>query len=736
MKILNNTFHFMIAVILIIAPAETRTETIPEFTWVTKAEVYSSSNSNEIAVDSEGNSYITGTFKGFAEFGIPGEPGYIMLEPSSAYHGTVFIVKIDPDGNFVWARKAGDYLNASGRGISVDQSGNCYITGRFTRQAYFGDPGEEGYTHLIANGDADIYIAKLDTDGNFQWARQTGGPGLDYEFYYPEGGKAIVADNAGNTYVTGEFLGISEFGTQGEPGYTVLESNHIDVFITKLDTDGNFLWARKAGGEGSCGLSIALDPEWNCYVAGHFRGTAVFGEPGEPGYTQIDSEQEGGQSFITKLSSNGSFLWAKALPAPYTYGIAQDNSGNSYVTGIFRGTIEFGEPGDPSHTILISSDISSGYDIYIAKIDTDGNFIWAKKAGGIGHDSVNDISADAAGNCYITGKFTRTADFGQPGEDGYTRLFSDWFYSYYYIDIFFAKLDPDGNFKWARKAGSNGTDDGGGICIGPDQSIYATGYFHDTAVFGYLSEPGYSQITADGHGLFFAKLVPGQECPESTDAKIKGEDLTYCPESPMPGDTLYISARIHNIGTQAVQSGNISFYYSLEPHIGLNLINTVSFGIIGQGEHINVSAEWTTDPETDPDLYFITACIRDISPCDKDYSNNQITLELYHAVEIDSFTARGNGDQALIKWVTASETNNLGYNLYRTIGRRESPFISFIPVKLNDDLILGRGNSSIPRYYSFTDYIDNQGSYVYILEPVSISGNPQECLKTRLKWIF
>ncbi len=737
MKSKCRSIFIMIMLFIIISPCIMASQQLPELAWINKAGGKRFDCGEDIAVDNDGNCYIIGTFQGSSGFGIQGEPGYTVLEAVSSHHDTVFIVKLDAEGDFLWARKAGGHLNNSGNGIAIDQDGNCYITGRFTNEAHFGEPGEEGYTYLVSNGSADIYISKLDADGNFQWARRTGGPGLDYEFYYPETGMAIAADSSGNVYVTGEFLGLSDFGDPGSPGYTLLESSYRDVFITKLDTDGNFLWARKAGGEGfDRGCAIALDQERNCYVAGLCGSPADFGEPGEEGYTQIN----GAGSFITKIDKYGNFIWTKPLPGVYPCGIAQDNSGNSYVTGIFFGRAEFGEPGEPGYTELNATGDTGGLDCYIAKIDNGGNFIWARKAGGSGHDKVYDITADAEGNSYISGTFDRYAEFGQPGEEGYTLLLSDWQYRHFYPDIFWSKLDTDGNFHWARKAGGSSNDYGMGISAGPDQSVYATGAFMCTAFFGFMSEPGYRQIPAGCQDIFLARLVPAQECPEASDAMIKVEDMVYYPESPMPGDTIHIDANVHNTGYQNIESGNISFYCSTEPNLGLNLIETVSFSMIEPGGHVEISSEWTTDPDTDPLLYFITACVTDIAPCDTDYSNNQITRELYSTVEFDSFTARGFGNKAVIGWTTLNEINILGFNLYRITARRNSPFMPFIPVKINDYIVLSAGNSltpyNYPISYSFDDHIDPDKSYIYILEYVSISGISYEFIKTRMNRIF
>mgnify|MGYP000106108991 CR=1 FL=1 len=216
---------------------------------------------------------------------------------------------------FKWAKGIGsdDYLYS--QNISTDASGNCYITGYFQGTATFGT------TQITSSGNSDIFIAKYDTEGNFQWVRKAGGTTNS------DAGNGISADASGNCYITGYFQGTATFGTT-----QITISGYSDIFIAKYDTDGNFQWVKKAGGvEYDEGYGIAVDASGNCYVTGFFRQTATFGT------TQITS------------------------------------SGNS--------------------------------DIFIAKYDTDGNFQWVRKAGSTNYDYGNGIATDASGNCYVTGVF-------------------------------------------------------------------------------------------------------------------------------------------------------------------------------------------------------------------------------------------------------------------------------------------------------------------------------------------
>ncbi|HOL33357.1 MAG TPA: SBBP repeat-containing protein, partial [Candidatus Syntrophosphaera thermopropionivorans] len=220
------------------------------------------------------------------------------------------------------------------------------------------------------------------------WAQKAGGTGED-------SGHSIAVDASGNSYVTGGFEGTAIFGS------TTLESSGSqDIFVTKLDNRGNWLWAKKAGGTDSdYGYGIAVDASGNSYVIGCFySATATFGSTTLTGngYNNI---------FVAKLDSSGNWLWAKnAKESPYDYGhgIDVDASGNSYVTGYFYNSVTFGS------TTLTSS---GGADIFVAKLDSSGNWLWANNAGGTSDECGNGIAVDDSGNSYVTGYFYDSATF-------------------------------------------------------------------------------------------------------------------------------------------------------------------------------------------------------------------------------------------------------------------------------------------------------------------------------------
>jgi PKD repeat protein len=346
--------------------------------WAKKAGGSSSDYGSAIAVDNSGNSYVAGRFQSTASF------GSTTINSGSTSNFDIFVAKLDSNGNWLWAKKAGGSSSDSGRGIAVDNSGNCYVVGQFKSTASFGS------TTLTSSGGIDIFVAKLDSDGNWLWAQKAGGTSSDY-------GSAIAVDNSGNSYVVGSFWTAASFGSTA-----LISSGPSDFFVAKMDSDGNWLWAQKAGGTSydAC-RGIAVDSSGNSYVTGGFNGSVSFGSTtinsGSTSYFDI---------YVAKMDSNGNWLWAHeagGFSGGDVSSVAIDDSGNSYVTGFYYGPGSFG-------STTLTSDWSN--DIFVAKMDSNGNWLWAQNAGGTSSDHGYSIAVDNSGNSYVTGCFEGTAVFG------------------------------------------------------------------------------------------------------------------------------------------------------------------------------------------------------------------------------------------------------------------------------------------------------------------------------------
>ena len=178
--------------------------------WAKKAGGTSYDNGLSIAIDANENSYVTGYFSGSATFGTT------TLTSSSEYYSDIFVAKLDNNSNWLWVKQAGGTNWDYGYGIAVNANGNSYVTGYFYGSAIFGT------TTLTSSGDKDIFVAKMDSSGNWLWAKQAGGTSNDI-------GIGIDVDDNGNSYITGGFIDIATFGTT-----TLTSSGYYDIFVAKL----------------------------------------------------------------------------------------------------------------------------------------------------------------------------------------------------------------------------------------------------------------------------------------------------------------------------------------------------------------------------------------------------------------------------------------------------------------------------------------------------------------------
>ncbi len=355
-----------------------------------------------IAVDGAGSVYTTGYFTGIVDFD-PG-PGTFIF--TSAGSNDIFVAKLNAEGNFVWAKRMGGTENDIGNDIALDGAGNVYTTGQFVGTVDF-DPGPGTFNLTATAGSRNVFVSKLDANGNFVWARRMGGP-VDVV------GRALALDGAGHVYTTGQFRGTVDFDP-GPGTFNLISagSQSQDIFVSKLNTNGNFIWAKRMGGTGfGIGYALALDEAGHVYTTGSFSGTADF----DPGPGTFNLAATGDRDvFISKLDANGNFQWAKRMGGASSDAgdaLALDGAGHVYTTGSFRGTVDF-DPG-PGTFNLISGGGGAGWNIFISKLDANGDFVWAQRMGGTGSAGGSALTLDGTGNVYSTGIFSGTADF-DPG---------------------------------------------------------------------------------------------------------------------------------------------------------------------------------------------------------------------------------------------------------------------------------------------------------------------------------
>ncbi len=414
-----------------------------------------------VVVDTEGNIYTAGIFRGTADFD-PGPETFNL----TASNTEIFVSKFSEDGSFIWAIGLGgsgaDVVNK----IVLDNDNNFIITGYFSGTADF-DP-QSSVQNLISAGSSDAYVAKFTSDGNLIWAKNLGGLAYDWGT-----GIALVSDGI---LVTGHF-GLTADFDPGPSTYNLTATGTWDGFILKLTQEGNFSWVKRIGGSGNTYPSgISVDQAGNIGIFGQFDQNTDM----DPSATNFMLLSAGNLDlFFAKYDSTGNFIWAKRVGGTgldYPNATVQDDQGNFFLTGYYSGNVDF----DPSASMQMLSSNATG--CFVAKYNLDGNLIFAKGFSSSLVAKGNGITHDAVGNIYIAGQFKGVTDF-DPGVGVYT-LNSE---SY---DIFIVKLNALGELVWVQQIGSSvdAEESGRAIIHDGNGNIIVTGCFAGTADFNYGSD--------------------------------------------------------------------------------------------------------------------------------------------------------------------------------------------------------------------------------------------------------
>ncbi len=393
-----------------------------------------------------------------------------------------------------WVQRFGGSQQYGAVSIALDAAGNIYTTGSFTGTADF-DPGPAVY-NLSATGIYDTYVMKSDPGGNLIWVKHISGDRINTS-------TSVGLDATGNVYVGGYFDGTFDF----DPGAAVFQltsfglPSYYDGFIFKLDNSGNFVWAKQVGSNSTDLIkSIAVDPLGNVYANGGFQDVIDL-DPG-PGQFQFTptSSLDG---FILKLNSSGDFVWGKHflvylnIYSPtgfFSEAITLDAAGNVYSAGNYTDTVDF-DPG-PGVYKLNTDELSGEQEAtYIVKLDANGDFVFAKHF--TGHAQPRSIALDITGNIYTTGLFQLPTDF-DPGPATFILTNS------YYQSAYISKLDPSGNFIWAKQLNGDAQSTGNGITIDATSNIYVAGEFLSQVDF----DPGAGvyNLSSSQIDLFVLKL--------------------------------------------------------------------------------------------------------------------------------------------------------------------------------------------------------------------------------------
>lgn len=405
-----------------------------------------------IAIDKAGNVFVCGCFGDTIILNHIKviNPNY---DPIGSLNSAIFIAKYDPYGKIIWAKSI--YGNSPyPTGINIDIDGNVLLTGDFQDDSIVFD----NIKIKTYNARYDGFIVKYDTNGNALWAKSIGGE-LDDATYY----RGVITDSIGNIYISGNIQSkIIDLGN------LILKSNSTSpgggIFLIKMDSNGNALWAKSTGGDGSGHVNdLTIDSKNNIILSGVFSSTYIVFDS-----IRLDNLSSDWDIFTTKYDSGGNALWAFSAGGNYqdiACSVGTDLEGNIYTSGYSRSdTLKF----DNLNLIKIGTKYYN--DLFVVKHNKEGQLLWAKLIdnGHVGFRDYTQISVLKNGDFYLVGSYDSLAfNKGQivlPFFGGYS-------------DIFIIKYDKEGNSIFGKSIGGSAMDWIDNSKIDDQENIYLMGEY-------------------------------------------------------------------------------------------------------------------------------------------------------------------------------------------------------------------------------------------------------------------
>jgi VCBS repeat-containing protein len=464
-----------------------------------------------VATDSTGNLFASGTFNGTVDF----DPGAGVTNLTSTGNADGYLAKYDPLGSLAWV---GQIVDGSVNKLAVGADGAVFATGTFTGTTDF-DFGP-GVTTLTAAPFGSAFVAKYASGGGLVWAKKLGGTDASTS------GDAITLDASGNVYSSGVLSNGSADMDPGPGTFTLTNvSGNANSFIEKLDSAGNFVWAKQfendpsiAAGVWTAGLGV--DAAQDVYVTGVFVGRVDFDTSGTTTYTStFDTTFPSGDGYAAKLTAAGDLAYVvrigSATGREDGNGIAVDTAGNAYVTGEFTGATTIDATAGDTTLTSAGND-----DVFVLRLNPTGGLDWARRIGSTGNDGGQAIAFDGADNLYISGYYANTVDFDPNA--GVTNLtFAGGF-----TDVFALRLKTDSTFVNAWSLGGTDYEFGNAVAVTGSGTVAVVGRFRGTADFD--PGPGTLNLTSAGDDDAFvatiAQVTPNRPPVAVDDAYATDED--------------------------------------------------------------------------------------------------------------------------------------------------------------------------------------------------------------------
>ncbi len=464
-------------VLVLAAISCTLTLQAQRITWIKTLGGPSFDMVEHLHVGADGSCSLIGTFSDSIDV------GGIVLQSIGSYD--VFNARFNSKGNVSTASSHGGLDADEGRSIVVDNKGNTYIAGAFIDIALIA--GEQ--VESIDQSSVDMFIAKISKEGLTQWIKVFGSP------TYDEGAPSVAVDSTGNIYVGGGIGGAGQFGTKK---YT--STGKLDAFVAKLNASGEFLWVQGAGSaDNDQTLHVHVTPNGDrVYAVGNFTGLVNFGS------NTIESFVNRTDFFVRALNASGQPLWCKRIGSSepdMQIGANTTADGKLLLTGTMRLTTTF-------DTKTLKADGENDPDVFVVRVNRDGDFELARRYGSIFEETASCIVADAKGNMFVGGSFDSTTIFEtfQQESSGAS-------------DGFVMRLLANGDVDWVKTFGGPYEDAVTGVGIDAKGIPYVAGVFETYALFDNQRYNG-----KGFEDIFLAAL----DCGPSTELRPRAKEVKLC----------------------------------------------------------------------------------------------------------------------------------------------------------------------------------------------------------------
>lgn len=388
---------------------------------------------------------------------------------SDAETKTDYVTVSLPDSIYCWTHRMGAISDDWAQDICADGSGNVYVTGRFYQTPDFGDDWGQSDPKTSA-GSQDAFITKILASGAYGWTHRLGGPSWDAGYH-------LCADGSGNICVGGYYESATVNFAEDWGGSDIKSlTGARRMFFTKINANGTYAWTHTIPGQGSYTLGgICADGLGNIYVTGYFDNTVNFRDD----WSSTDNKTSAGSHdvFITKMASDGSYLWTHTIGATqrdWPFAICTDQNNDIYVAGAFTGAVNFAMS-------WAGNDIktSAGWeDAFVTKISSGGSYVWTRIMGDAEDERIDRICTDGSTGLYVGGAFySDTVNFQADwsGTDTKDCVGPSG-------DVFVTKMTTAGGYQWTHTVGNSTWVYLSGVCA-DTTGVYVGGTFSDILNF-------------------------------------------------------------------------------------------------------------------------------------------------------------------------------------------------------------------------------------------------------------